>query len=43
MSEPLPVWHDNLSVLVIRPESVVIGSRDKLRHIANVKLWIVKT
>ena len=34
-----PVWHDNpsgVAGVVIRPESVVIRSRDQLRHIATV-------
>ena len=38
-----PVWYDNPSGMEIRPESVVIGYRDQLRHIASVKLWIVNS
>ena len=29
-----PVWHDNPSDVVIRPQSLVIGYRNQLRHIA---------
>jgi len=36
--EEAPVWYDNPSCVEIRVESVVIGSRDQLRHIASVKL-----
>jgi len=32
------VWQDYQSGVVIRPESVVIGSRDQLRHIATVSI-----
>ena len=38
-----PAWCDNPPGVEIRPEKVVIGSCDQLRHIAYVKLWIVNS